>query len=180
MNYIILDLEATCWDGKGHKQKSEIIEIGAVKINEHRVATDTFAMFVQPSLHPELSEFCKQLTTIRQSQIDRAETFPKVLRAFHEWINMNEPYVLCSWGFYDRQQFKHDCELHQLSTEWIKPHISLKHQHAEICNLKKPMGMSGALYREGIPLVGTHHRGIDDAKNIANIFLKYFDFWTLP
>jgi len=29
--------------------------------------------------------------------------------------------------------------------------------------------MDGALRRVGLPLVGTHHRGIDDARNIARI-----------
>ena len=30
-------------------------------------------------------------------------------------------------------------------------------------------GMAGALRRVGLPLVGTHHRGIDDARNIARL-----------
>ncbi len=38
--------------------------------------------------------------------------------------------------------------------------------------------MGGALKRENITLEGTHHRGIDDAKNIAKIFLKNFNHWT--
>jgi inhibitor of KinA sporulation pathway (predicted exonuclease) len=29
--------------------------------------------------------------------------------------------------------------------------------------------MAGALRQLGIPLAGTHHRGIDDARNIAKI-----------
>jgi inhibitor of KinA sporulation pathway (predicted exonuclease) len=35
--------------------------------------------------------------------------------------------------------------------------------------------MGGALKMEGIILEGTHHRGIDDAINIAKIFRKYID-----
>ncbi len=30
---------------------------------------------------------------------------------------------------------------------------------------------------EGLELEGTHHRGIDDAKNIAKIFIRYFEEW---
>tara|TARA_B110000211_G_C14076989_1_gene552569 strand:+ start:193 stop:360 length:168 start_codon:yes stop_codon:yes gene_type:complete len=54
--------------------------------------------------------------------------------------------------------------------------MSIKHQHGEITN-KKPMGMGRALKAEGFRLDGTHHRGIDDARNIVKIFLKYFDKW---
>jgi len=35
--------------------------------------------------------------------------------------------------------------------------------------------MGGALKMEGIKLEGTHHRGIDDATNIAKIFRKYIN-----
>ncbi|WP_255512454.1 hypothetical protein [Flagellimonas sp. S3867] len=35
--------------------------------------------------------------------------------------------------------------------------------------------MRRALNREGLNLEGTHHRGIDDARNISKIFKAYFD-----
>jgi 3'-5' exoribonuclease 1 len=38
--------------------------------------------------------------------------------------------------------------------------------------------MKNALELEGLKLDGTHHRGIDDARNIAKVFIKYFDKWT--
>ena len=37
--------------------------------------------------------------------------------------------------------------------------------------------MKWALEKEKIQLEGTHHRGIDDARNIAKIFIKYFEEW---
>ena len=36
MKYIIVDLEATCWENKDQKKINEIIEIGAVCINENK------------------------------------------------------------------------------------------------------------------------------------------------
>lgn len=180
MNYIILDLEATCWEQRDAGQKNEIIEIGAVKVNEQGIATDEFARFVKPSLHPELSEFCKTLTSIRQHQVDKADLFPQVITEFIHWINPSEAYVLCSWGHYDKHQLIADCQLHQLETGWLTPHISLKHQHGELRSLRKPLGMASALRMEGLELKGTHHRGIDDARNITEIFLLYKSFWKIP
>lgn len=178
MKYIVLDLEATCWEGKGHKRKSEIIEIGALSLDTAGEITGEFSRFIKPALHPELSGFCTQLTSITQADIDTAEYFPQVLAAFQQWIGVGEqPYYLCSWGFYDRNQLLQDCALHQLDTAWLQPHISLKHQHGTLKNLKRPMGMAGALYVEGFTLQGTHHRGIDDARNIAKIFRKYLGQW---
>lgn len=177
MNYIILDLEATCWDTKG-KFQNEIIEIGAVAINDKKQILGEFCSFVKPKLNPRLSNFCTELTTIKQEQVNDAPLFPEVLADFQKWIqSFGKDYWLCSWGFYDRSQFEKDCDLHGLDKNWLQQHISLKHQYQEIFQLSRPIGMQGALSREGIPLQGTHHRGIDDAKNIAQIFLKNFSRW---
>lgn len=177
MNYIVLDLEATCWDQKG-KFQNEIIEIGAVAIDSKKQILGEYCSFAKPSLNPRLSDFCKQLTTITQEEVDAAPLFPEVLKDFQNWINsFGKDYWLCSWGFYDRSQFEKDCDLHGLDKDWLKQHISLKHQYQDIFKLSRAIGMQGALSREGIPMLGTHHRGIDDAKNIAQIFLKNFNRW---
>jgi inhibitor of KinA sporulation pathway (predicted exonuclease) len=177
MNYIILDLEATCWE-KRDKQPNEIIEIGAVCINEEKQIISEFNSFIKPTVHAILSDFCTELTSITQQQVDGAQLFPVVLEEFQNWIlSFGDEYLLCSWGFYDRVQFKNDCELHGLPTNWLEAHISLKHQYAKI-RQTRPTGMKVALKSEKIILEGTHHRGIDDAKNIAKIFVKLFDKWN--
>ena len=178
MNYIVFDLEATCWKDRSLPLKSEIIEIGALKIDRHQKICDEFSKFVRPKMNPKLSDFCKELTTIRQEDIDEASPFPEVITKFQEWIGQHDDFVLCSWGFYDKKQLRLDCDLHHLPANWTKDHISLKHQFAQLKNLKRPIGMGGALKMEGLKLEGTHHRGIDDARNIAKIFVKYFDQWN--
>ncbi len=179
MNYIILDLEATCWKDRNTEKQNEIIEIGAVKVNTEGKITDEFNDFVKPKLHPVLSDFCKELTTIEQSDIDSADTYDKVIERFKNWINLSEPYLLCSWGFYDKKQFQQDGELYGLETRWLEQHISLKHQYAKIKQLKRPIGMGGALKMEKLSLDGTHHRGIDDARNIAKIFINNLELWKV-
>jgi 3'-5' exoribonuclease 1 len=177
MHYIVLDLEATCWENRD-QQPNESIEIGAVAINSAKEIVSEIDLFVRPSVYPQLSDFCIQLTSISQSKIDRAPLFTEVFVTFKEWLNsFGDDYVLCSWGHYDRTQLLNDCTMHQLDTDWLNKHISLKHQYATIKKLRRPIGMKGALNMEKMELDGTHHRGIDDAKNIAKIFIQYFDQW---
>ena len=178
MNYIIFDLEATCWEEKG-KHQNEIIEIGAVKINEKQQVISEFNAFIKPILNPKLSDFCKKLTSIKQENIDAAQIFPFVIEQFKSWIEIESTYLLCSWGFYDRKQLNVDSSLHQLDYKWINHHISVKHQHAELKKLKRPLGLGYALVMEGMQFEGTAHRGIDDARNIARIFLKHFEKWKI-
>ncbi|MEN7551746.1 3'-5' exonuclease [Rapidithrix thailandica] len=180
MNYIVLDLEATCWEGST-SHHNEIIEIGAVLVNEQKETVSEFVQFVKPLKHPRLSDFCKELTSIRQNDVDQAPYFGEALEKFQTWIGYGqEEYVLCSWGFYDKKQFESDCQLHGLSTGWLENHISLKHQYAKFKKLRRAIGMKNALQNENMKLTGTHHRGIDDARNIANIFIKYFEQWKMP
>lgn len=46
MNYIIVDLEATCWQTKAVDQ-NEIIEIGAIKVNRNFEIESEFSHLLQ-------------------------------------------------------------------------------------------------------------------------------------
>lgn len=182
--FVIFDLEATCYDDsrkdevKPYGFVNEIIEIGAVKLDHTGKEIDRFSKFAQPILFPNVSNFCTELTTITQEDVDNAETLEKVLEDFLNWC---DGCVLVSWGHYDKTQILKDMVRNDLDLphyeDIMEDHHSLKHLHAEWNNLKKKrgIGMGGALRMEGIKLEGTHHRGIDDAINIAKIFRKYID-----
>ncbi|MBE1444443.1 3'-5' exonuclease [Paenibacillus sp. OAS669] len=173
MNYIIFDLEATCWENDRSKP-NEIIEIGAVKLNQQLQRIDEFQTFIKPMLNPWLSDFCKTLTSITQEDVQAAPYFPQGVRAFQDWIGPG-PFYLCSWGLYDKNQLIKDCKLHSLSTDWLKHHISIKHQHGKMIGRDRGVGMERALQMLHLPMEGQHHRGIDDARNIAKIFVRLFD-----
>lgn len=177
MNFIVYDLEATCWENRG-KRQSEIIEIGAIKLNEYAEVEDTFCRFVKPVVHPFLSPFCIQLTSITQVDVNRAAKFYTVVEEFQDWIEIDdEEYLLCSWGNYDKTQLIKDCEFHDIYSDWAEEHINLKAQYQQIRGLNKPFGLKKAVKAEGFEFEGTHHRGIDDAYNLAKIFGKFFDEW---
>jgi inhibitor of KinA sporulation pathway (predicted exonuclease) len=169
MRYVIADLEATCWEKGTNPARMEIIEIGAVMLPSAAGEVESeFAEVVRPVREPVLSDFCIQLTGIRQIDVDEADTFREVFAKFLEWIG-SEPYTLCSWGAYDLRQFRVDCKRHGiLLPETFKRHLNLKQVFADLESIK-PCGMKGALRRLKIPLEGRHHRAIDDARNIARI-----------
>ena len=55
--FIVVDLEATCWE-KEKLAKNEIIEFGAVAYDSERGSMGEFQAFVKPVLQPILSYFC--------------------------------------------------------------------------------------------------------------------------
>lgn len=179
MNYIVYDLEATCWLGRPPKGHNEIIEIGAVKLNPLGEVLDQFSKFVRPTINPRLSGFCKKLTSIKQIDVDRAKTFPTVIEQFKDWVEMEYDYSLCSWGQYDHKFFLNDCNLHQLETDWLDHHVNLKGQYAQMIGDDKHNGLKNTLKREGFEFTGVPHRAISDAQNTAKIFVKYIDEWVV-
>ena len=52
---------------------------------------------------------------------------------------------------------------------FVTTHINVKNLLALTQNWETEVGMATALDKLGLPLEGTHHRGVDDAWNIANI-----------
>jgi inhibitor of KinA sporulation pathway (predicted exonuclease) len=180
MNYIIYDLEATCWEIPPPGYVQEIIEIGAYKINEYGEVRGKFSRFVKPSLHPNLSVFCKELTNITQQDINKANIFPIVIEEFMNWGRIEEEdYMLCSWGNFDRKQFAYDCKLHRIDSGWTERHVNLKEQYRILRNMRSGMGLKKAIEKEGILFTGQHHRGISDAENLVKLFLKFLGSWSL-
>lgn len=178
MNFIVYDLEATCWMGRPPGGVNEIIEIGAVKVNRYGEVLGTFNKFVKPHVNPFLSHFCTKLTSIQQSDVDRAQKFDKVSEQFQEWIDIwDEDYILCAWGDADIRLLRGDCKLHKLDDDWLDNYLNIKQQYHSLVNAARKTGLKATIKREGFEFTGIQHRAIADAENTAKIFIKYIDMW---
>ena len=165
--------------GRPPKGVQEVIEIGAFKVNQYGEVLESFNRFIKPTVNPFLSGFCQRLTKISQGDVNRANTFPRVSQDFQEWIDIyNGDYLLCSWGKFDIQLLRNDCDLHNLEKEWLEYHTNLKQQYHEIKGIVKYTGLKNTTQREGFEFTGIHHRAISDAENLAKIFIKYIDEWS--
>lgn len=180
MNFIIYDLEATCWENRPVQYKQETIEIGAVKLNYFGEVLGTFNRFIRPILHPRLSFFCTSLTNIDQKTVDRADTFDRVIEDFQDWAEVfYEDYRLCAWGGFDEKMLFRDCELHDIEPDWLDGKcINIKRQFQELKRLKQPWGLKKTLEKTGFEFEGEAHRAITDAKNLVKIFREYRDEWV--
>lgn len=180
-HYLVIDFEATCCDlGSVPRGEMEIIEIGAVMTDARFGVVDDFQTFVQPVRHPRLTAFCTGLTTIRQEDVDAAPGFAEALSTFVAWLLPWHDAAFCSWGDYDRHQLQQDCDFHRLPNPAPTPHINIKALFSELLGLKKKYGLAGAVERAGLAFAGTHHRGIDDARNIARLLPFVFGEARLP
>lgn len=101
-SYIVLDLEwnqpLTAADTitQPFVFDSEIIEIGALKLNERFEEVSSFKSFARPRFYPHMNGDVVQLTKIRPQELEKAPDFPTACQAFLDWCG--EDCCLCSWG----------------------------------------------------------------------------------
>lgn len=170
-NILVVDLEATCWEGESPPkgQLQEIIEIGVCILNRRTgEITENKGIIVKPEVS-EISPFCTQLTTIDNALIEQEGIdFEDALELLeNEYDSLD-----CTWasyGAFDKNMTKRQCQRMELFYPFNRQHINVKELFSEVRGVRKRVGMKRALNILNIPLDGTHHRGVDDARNIAKI-----------
>lgn len=167
----VVDVEATCWSEQPPPgQVNEIIEIGltvvdldaAARVAKHRI-------LVRPQ-RSRVSEFCTELTGLTQAEVDGGVSFAEACRTLAVQHEAGiRPWA--SWGDYDRNQFTRQCRHAGVEYPFGRHHTNAKRRFTEALGLRKRPGMAQALEIAGLPLEGRHHRGDDDAWNIAALVL---------
>jgi len=169
---VIVDLEATCWPASEREQAVEImevIEIGAVKVDQNGQQIDEFTTFVRPKENRRLSDFCQSLTGISQADVDTAPDYPEAISIFDHWLGDIGGWAWASWGRYDLRQLLSEKTRHGVKPSLLSiPHINLKRPRRKSTRSRK-QGLQAALNFHDLKFVGNPHRGLDDAKNIAHL-----------
>lgn len=171
---VVVDVESTCWDKKTPRRldESEIIEIGVCIINLETLAIeDNEGILVLPQ-KSAVNQFCTDLTTITQEMLEKSGiSFKKACTTLRDKYDSNNR-VWMSWGDYDRRQFERQCRQSDIRYPFGPTHINMKNLFAINMRLSREVGMDAALKMLKMELDGTHHRGVDDARNIAQIACK--------
>jgi inhibitor of KinA sporulation pathway (predicted exonuclease) len=170
----IIDLEATCWDKHEEQGINEIIEIGITVVDIRSLSiVSTDSLLVKP-IRSTISTFCTWLTTMTPELIDREGIpFPeaiKILKSKYDFDNRR----MGSYGDFDRTMFLKELERHGLESTFYKGHFNVKSFVRDAFQWRRAVGMDKALSKLGIVLEGVHHRGCDDSRNTAVMFLRVF------
>lgn len=116
MKHIVIDLE---WNqsplGKGTELKYlpfEIIEIGAVKIDDTDGSMEEFHEYIRPVVYKELHYKTKELLNISMEQLSYASPFSEVMKRFFAWCG--EEFIFCTWGSMDLTELQRNLEHFEL------------------------------------------------------------------
>jgi inhibitor of KinA sporulation pathway (predicted exonuclease) len=169
---VVVDVEATCWDGPPPKgQQNEIIEIGVCLLDVATLErTEKASLLVKPS-RSEISPFCTELTTLTAADVGCGRTFAEACGELRDrYVAKERPWA--SFGDYDRRQFERQCAAFEVPYPFGPTHLNVKNLHALAAGLRHEVGLPDALAHWRLPLEGTHHRGHDDAWNVAAVLAQ--------
>jgi len=98
LQYIVMDLEwNNVYSSKRGMFFNEIIEIGAVKLDENFREISRFSQTVNTALGNRLRRKVKELTHITNEEINNGSGFTRVMSDYRHWIG-NVPSVVMTWG----------------------------------------------------------------------------------
>lgn len=201
ISYIVFDLE---WNqsprgkvGKLPDLPSEIIEVGAVKLDENLETVSEFSHFVRPFIYKKLDYRVRALTNIQTGQLQKeGKAFAQVMREFFHWCGMDsgEEVIFCSWGNMDLLELQRNLHFFHVRNPFSYPLFYYDVQKlygrcfpdAE----KKATALATAVEALGLEEEGAFHRAIEDARYTAKVLqqlpfeaLKVYrslDYYHLP
>lgn len=175
--FVVVDLEM-CNVPKGTARKvfgwkNELIQIGAVLLDENYKICDTFMSYV----HPEfgiVDLFIENLTGITRTDVRCAPSAKKALEAFASWVP--DDAILVSWSDNDRIQIQKELCGKQIENEKLElllvSWIDCQKEFGEILETEKNYKLSEALIIADINWSDGEHDALVDAKNTALLFAK--------
>ena len=177
MNYIVLDMEWNQpWPGSPSAKKvlpvairGEIIQVGAVRLDERGGPGDEFQVMIVPKHYRHLNRRVSKLTGIKEARL-RAEgvPFPEAMEQFHAWCGRDP--VFLTWGFDDIGILRENLELFSLDRGWTEKWYNVQMIfNAQTDGSSSQKALKTAMETLGIEATRPAHDALGDAYHTALI-----------
>ena len=183
MNYIVLDLEWNqCPQGKARENPKipfEIVEIGAIKLNENREEIDQFHELIRPLVYHRLHFRTKEVIHIDPKELTHARTFSPVVRDFLEWCGEDCKFV--TWGSLDLTELQRNMAYYHIRNTLPMPlfFYDLQKMFSLLYDDgKSRLSLEDAVEQLGVPKTRAFHRAFDDTFYTAEV-MKRMDLETV-
>ncbi|EHQ87796.1 3'-5' exonuclease [Desulfosporosinus youngiae] len=180
MTYIVFDLEFNMffkfneWDYANPALKSEIIQIGAVKLNERLESIGEFNALIKPVIYKRINPYVKKKTTINTKQVKQGTPFVQTIESFNSWVG--EDSVLCSWGHDDILGLRDNSRFFGMQSLSFNKFINIQQIYMKFRGLNKQPSLESAVEALEIEKTLPFHHALSDAFYTAEIFKKIYDF----
>lgn len=174
MKHIMIDLEMNKIEKQmkdNKKLSSELIEIGAVKMDEQFEFLEKYQTYVAPDFGKMDSKII-ELTGITDDMLVGAPAFAAALDDFARWIGEEETQFY-SWSLSDIRQFQIEADFKEyrgniicrMEDNWI----DFQQEYSDLLGISKKIKLNEAVSAADYEFTGDQHTALADAVNTAEI-----------
>ena len=175
MKHIMIDLEMNSINKENQEVrtylKREIIEIGAVMMDEEFKIIKTLNIYIKPQFNPIVDKI-EELTGISNEKVVESNGFLEVMEEFIQWIGEGEV-TIYSWSEHDLMQLKKECSYKGVNSErleYLFDHwVDFQEEFGVLLGIEKKISLNYAIGAAELSFEGQEHNALDDALNTAHI-----------
>ena len=179
MHYIVMDLEwnqpvsfhSSAYKAIGEQLLFEIIQIGAVKLNERLQIQEELNLFISPTHYKRLHPYVRRMTHLSQADLENAPAFPEAMQQFLSFCGADP--VLLTWGADDVSVLKQNADCFSFDGALPKT-CNIQRYYAEVFRLgnsqkalKSAMEQLGIAEEEETRLSSRHARRVLYRQSVA-------------
>lgn len=177
--YVVFDLEwnrpTTRYRAKnnGVKLNGEIIQIGAIKLNQRLEVIDQFDIYVKPQAYRKMLKEITQITDITNEVLEEGLTFQQAVKMFLEWCG--EDYVFFSWSENDIIRLEENMLYYDIAIDDLPECYDMQYMFDDqITKDGRNFALSYAMWKLNIKPERAHS-ALNDAVNTAAV-MRFLDF----
>lgn len=178
MKYVVIDLEMNPIAGEYKEEREisrlEVIEIGAVLLDENYQEIGNFVTLVKPQYNTRIEKKYEKLTGIGTEMTESAPYFQEALNQFFDWCNdIQDEIQIIQWSANDFIQISKEIQLKNtlisdknrkyLDHAWV----DFQAEYGEKLGLERDISLKDAIMYAGEDFCGHQHDALVDARNTA-------------
>jgi DNA polymerase III epsilon subunit-like protein len=190
MAFIIIDLEFNNLEGI-HKYypnimedypslenidlDNEIIEIGAIKLDNYMKPLKEFKAYIKPSVIPVLNPKISEITNITEENLEKGLSFQAGMDKLSEIIDDGD--IICSWAKDDIIEIINNAIYYKYENlNWLKNYLDLQEYSTKILAKKKSLSLKNALEELKIKVDNNKlHDALNDAVYTSEVFKRIYN-----
>ena len=171
---IFIDLEMNTTDTRLVRRKelkNEVIEIGAVRMDDAFHPLDRFRIFVRPQYNGVIERKIYKLTGISNGAVSDAVSLPEALNALVS-LSGTEACEIYTWSTSDLIQLRKECGFKGIDSIFLDEMVQwydFQEDFRQILGEKNILSLSSAMHRAGLEPEGCLHDASWDAYNSARL-----------
>ncbi|EOR21391.1 MULTISPECIES: 3'-5' exonuclease [Clostridium] len=190
MAFIIIDLEFNNLEGihkyysnifdeypnlKNAELDNEVIEIGAIKLDNYMKPLEEFKTYIKPVAIPILNPKISEITNITIEDIEKGISFKEGIERLAMMIEDDD--IICSWAKDDIIEIINNAMYHNYDNlKWLKNYLDLQEYSTKILAKKKSLSLKNALEELKIKIDNNKlHDALNDAVYTSLVFKRIYN-----